>query len=346
MLDLSGDSMALAGIGLAGGLVLGFAARVGRFCTLGAIEDFHYGGSTTRARMWAVALGVAILTLVAAEAAGLFDPASAIYLSLPPSYPAAALGGLIFGLGMALAGNCGYGALARLGGGALRSFVIVVVMGLSAMAMVSGPFGPLRAAFQEATTFGGPARLTDGLALATGITPAIFALIAGTALLALGIWRADGLRVMWGVPVGLAVASGFVGSDLISQAALMDAPSVSHSFAVPLGDTLLYVMLATGIQPSFGIGSVLGVVLGAFAGSRWQGRFRWEACDDGRELRRQIGGAALMGAGAVLAFGCSVGQGLSAASVMAATAPVTMAGIWLGAVLGLRLLIEGRIASI
>jgi uncharacterized protein len=32
---------------------------------------------------------------------------------------------------MALAGNCGFGALARLGGGDLRAFVIVVVMGIA-----------------------------------------------------------------------------------------------------------------------------------------------------------------------------------------------------------------------
>ena len=72
-----------------------------------------------------------------------------------------------------------------------------------------------------------------------------------------------------------------------------------------------------------------------------KGHFRWEACEDPRELKRQIGGATLMGVGAVIAFGCSIGQGLSAMSVLYAGAPVTLAAIVAGAALGLRHLIQG-----
>ena len=45
----------------------------------------------------------------------------------------------MFGYGMALAGNCGFGALSRLGGGDIRAFVIVLVMGLSAYITIGGP---------------------------------------------------------------------------------------------------------------------------------------------------------------------------------------------------------------
>ena len=41
--------------------VLGLAARLGRFCTLGAIEDVLYGQSDHRLRMWGVAIGIAII---------------------------------------------------------------------------------------------------------------------------------------------------------------------------------------------------------------------------------------------------------------------------------------------
>jgi hypothetical protein len=56
------------GIGLAGGIVLGLAARLGRFCTLGAIEDYLYGGSDHRLRMWGVAIGTAMLAQLRADA--------------------------------------------------------------------------------------------------------------------------------------------------------------------------------------------------------------------------------------------------------------------------------------
>ena len=92
---------------------------------------------------------------------------------------------------------------------------------------------------------------------------------------------------------------------------------------------------------SFSIGSVFGVVLGALIGSVSKGHFRWEACDDPGELGRQIMGGALMGVGGVLAAGCSVGQGLTAFSTLAYSAPVVLAAIFLGAAFGLRQLIRG-----
>ena len=58
----------------------------------------------------------------------------------------------MFGYGMALAGNCGFGALARLGGGDLRSFVIVLVMGVAAYATLSGPLVYARLWAQDATS--------------------------------------------------------------------------------------------------------------------------------------------------------------------------------------------------
>ena len=48
MLQLISEHHLVALTGLAGGLLLGLAARMGRFCTLGAIEDALYGGSTLR----------------------------------------------------------------------------------------------------------------------------------------------------------------------------------------------------------------------------------------------------------------------------------------------------------
>jgi hypothetical protein len=39
MLDFVSESVFVALVGLVGGVLLGLAARIGRFCTLGAIED-------------------------------------------------------------------------------------------------------------------------------------------------------------------------------------------------------------------------------------------------------------------------------------------------------------------
>ncbi|RMD91569.1 MAG: YeeE/YedE family protein, partial [Alphaproteobacteria bacterium] len=104
---------------------------------------------------------------------------------------------------------------------------------------------------------------------------------------------------------------------------------------------MLWLMTASGSSLSFGVGSVAGVLTGAFLGSLVKGHFRWEACEDPRELKRQILGAALMGVGAAVAMGCTIGQGVSAFSLLYYGAPVTFLSIIAGAALGLRQLIEG-----
>ena len=329
-------------VGIGGGLLLGLAARLGRFCTLGAIEDLSYAGDGNRARMWLVAMGAAILGTSLLAWAGWFEPARSIYIT-GWNPIAAVLGGLMFGYGMALAGNCGYGALARFGGGDLRSFVIVLVMGLAAYATISGPLAALRvAAFPPILPEAGS--LADMASRLTGLDAALLgticgALVLGAAILAGSI--ASRGAILWGCVVAAAIVSAWAGTAWIARTGFEDLPVVSHTFAAPLGETMLYTMTSSGNRVSFGIGSVMGVLAGAFIGSLIKGHFRWEACEDPRELTRQIGGAALMGVGAVLALGCSIGQGLSAMSVLAPSAPIVAICIYLGARLGLRQLIEG-----
>ena len=48
-----------------------------------------------------------------------------------------------------------------------------------------------------------------------------------------------------------------------------------------------------------------------------------------------------MGTGGVFAMGCTIGQGVTAVSALAVSAPIVMVSIWIGARLGLSYLIEG-----
>lgn len=347
MLGPVSDALIVTLIGLFGGLLLGLAARLGRFCTMGAIEDLLYGGSDRRMRMYILAIGGGISGSFALQALGLFEPSYSYYLSIRFMPVAAALGGLMFGYGMALAGNCGYGCIARLGGGDMRAFVIVLVIGVSAYWTLMGPLAVIRAKLfaQTDVTTDMPPSFAHLLSGATGLAPATIGLIIGLAVCAAALadrgFLRDAKGIFWSLIVALAITSGWAGSYHIATTGFTDLPVVSHSFSAPVGETLLYVMTGSARAPSFAVGSVVGVALGAFIGSLIKGHFRWEACDDPRELRRQVIGATLMGVGAVLAMGCTVGQGLSAFSVLAFSAPITFAAIFAGAALGLRQLITG-----
>ncbi|GAA4218274.1 hypothetical protein GGQ68_002427 [Sagittula marina] len=347
MLDTLGEHNLMALIGLGSGLLLGLAARLGRFCTLGAIEDALYGGSTVRLRMWGIAIGLAVIGSFALMASGALVATQTYYLSIRWLPMASIVGGLMFGYGMALSGNCGYGAIARLGGGDLRSFVIVLVMGVATFVVLSGPLAPLRDYLfpqRPVTTDIAPGIAHQLAAISsipvTWIGMSVGALILFGSAASRAVWQKPS-HVAWAAAVGMSVVLAWAGTSWVAQTGFEALPVVSHSFAAPLGDTILWWMTGSARPLSFAVGSVTGVWTGAFVGSLIKGHFRWEACEDPRELRRQIFGAALMGTGAVIALGCSIGQGLSAFSLLALSGPVTFAAIFAGAALGLRQLIVG-----
>lgn len=348
MQDLFADPHVLVAVlGGVGGVMLGLAARLGRFCTLGAIEDALYGGSDHRLRMWGVATGSAVLLSFAAMGAGLLSASETPYLPAAWNPVGHVLGGLLFGYGMALAGNCGYGALARLGGGDLRSFLLVVVLGISAYVAMSGPLAALRVTVfpPDLIALQGPAGIAHWAERTLGLSAPALGIAIGGCILGVSLasrdFRADRRAIGWGAAVGLAIGFAWTATQWLATESFGAVPVTAYTFARPVGETILYAMTASGATLSFGIGSVAGVWCGAFLGSLIKGHFRWEACEDPRELRRQIFGAAMMGVGAVLAIGCSVGQGLSAMSVLSFGAPLTLAAIFAGAALGLKHLIHG-----
>ncbi|MET1412119.1 YeeE/YedE family protein [Roseibium sp. HPY-6] len=346
MLEMLGEANSVALIGLVGGIALGLAARIGRFCTLGAIEDFLYGADDRRLRMWGLAIGVAIIGSHAAMSSGFLEGSGTAYLDRVWNPLGSIIGGLMFGYGMALCGNCGYGALARLGGGDLRAFVMVIVMGLSAYFVMSGPLAHARVwLFPAETGAETPQGVSQFFDARFGIAPVVTGLVIGGLIIAFTLasatFRQSPRHIFWGSVVGLAIVSGWVGTYWVAMTGFEAEPVETHTFAAPIGDTIYYAMTASGNTLSFSVGSVAGVIIGAFLGSFSKGHFRWEACEDPRELRRQITGAAIMGPGAILAVGCSVGQGISAFSVLAYSAPVTFLAIFAGAALGLKQLITG-----
>ena len=74
-------------------------------------------------------------------------------------------------------------------------------------------------------------------------------------------------HILWGAVVGLAVASGWVGTYWIFDTGFGLEPIESHTFAGPIADTIFYGMTASGNAVSFSVGSVTGVIIGAFLGS-------------------------------------------------------------------------------
>lgn len=122
-------------------LIMGAVVNKTNFCTMGAVSDAVNMGDMGRMRSWFLAIAVAMLGVVALEYAGLLNTSSTF-----PPYRAGQLiwaenifGGLIFGIGMTLASGCGNKTLIRVGGGNLKSVVVLLIIGVIAYFMIN-PF--------------------------------------------------------------------------------------------------------------------------------------------------------------------------------------------------------------
>jgi len=347
MLGLLEDSAwTLPLLGVLVGVVMGGVARWSHFCTLSSLERYWYGGDASGVRTWALAIAVAILLTQVLELGGLLDTSGSYYVRSEFSFIGTLLGGLLFGLGMAFVGTCGFGALIQLGSGSLRSLVVVLVIGASALAMQQGVLSPLREALFQATSwsFAESASLS-GILSGDKSTPLRIAATGAIVLLIFYMcfrdsnFRSDSRRVITGLVIGAMVAAGWLITYQLGQLTFQPVQLESASFVLPPGQ-LLQVLAVSG-KADYGVGLVVGVVIGSAVVAHVTRMVHWEACDDPRELGRHLIGAVLMGCGGVLAAGCTIGQGISAASALAVSAPVAMTGIVLGARCGLSLLLEG-----
>jgi hypothetical protein len=262
-------------------------------------------------------------------------------------------GGLIFGVGMVLAGGCPSRNLARAGGGDLRSLLTLIVLGLVGSMTIVGLLAPLRAALERATSLAaGAAASTQSLGdLAgawAGVAPAT-ANATATAVLALPAlawcfgsakFRASPMHVLSGLAVGLTVVTGWALTGLAwDEMADRPAAPTSLTYIRPVGDTLQWLTLFTATPlPGFGVATVLGALAGAFAAAVAMGRFRLATFSDAADTLRNLAGAALMGVGGVMAMGCTVGQAVTGVSTLAVGSLLAFAAIVAGGFLGLRLL--------
>lgn len=336
------------------GLIAGAAARWAAFCTLGAIADAVIVRDLRRLRAWVLAIATAMIGTQSLHMLAIVDLNQSIYLAGGFGWLGALVGGLLFGLGMALVGTCGFGTLIRLGGGDLRSLVDMATIGFFGYVTLSGPIAYIREYTAQATDLpfselAAPS-LVDLLAALGGQAPdALRPIVVVTVALAMLVFciRDRSLQhapreIVAALTIGLAIILAWLATGALGQDDFDPKPPVALTFVRPLGDGFLYLMLMSGMSLNFGIASVAGVLLGAHLTARAKGELRREGFDGDREMVRHFAGSALMGIGGVLALGCTVGQGISAMSTLALSAPLALAAIFIGAAFGLRYLEEGN----
>ncbi|MDP3036718.1 MAG: YeeE/YedE thiosulfate transporter family protein, partial [Rhodocyclaceae bacterium] len=208
--------------------VMGAVANKTNFCTMGAVSDWVNMDDKGRLRSWLLAVAVAMGGVLLLEAFGLINLSTIFppYRTTNFAWLRYLLGGLLFGVGMTLASGCGNKVMVRIGGGNLKSIVVLMIAATMAYLMnwtgfYTKAFGswmsPL--AIDLGTTVGAKSQTLGGIigALLGMDDTAMLQLILGgvvvTAMLAFIFssleFRQHRDNILGGVVIGLAVVAGW-----------------------------------------------------------------------------------------------------------------------------------------
>lgn len=354
---------------LAVAVVLGAVMHKTRFCTMGGVSDWVNMDHKGRLGAWFFAIAIATGGVLILEAANVIAVQNKTLGAFPPYRTAQfawlryVVGGLLFGIGMVLAGGCGSRTVVRVGGGSLKSLTVLIVGGIAAYYMLwTDLYQKLFLVWIQPTTlnlarWGVPSQelgaVVSGLA---GIdAAATMHYVLGGALAAFVLFvvlrlrdfRQEWNNIVGGTVVGLAVVAGWMltGGPLSEawgeHALLATEPPIrvaaqSFTFISPMGDAVNLLLNPKFSLLSFGVVSMLGVILGSFAYALVAGKFRVEWFASVGDFVNHIVGGVLIGVGGVLAMGCTIGQGVTGVSTLAVGSMLALGGMIFGAALTLK----------
>lgn len=329
--------------------IFGYVANKTSFCTMGAVSDVVNMGDWGRMRAWLLGVAIAMLGTNLLVYFGYLDLGQTYYTRGTVYWLGALVGGLVFGIGMTLAGGCGQRTLVRLGGGNLKSVVVFLFLGYSALVTMNGILHVVVDQVLRAELFtlhlDGLQTLPALFGLSDASQSLLPALVLSAAILLFVFankeFRHSGDNILAGLVVGLVVVGGwyvtghlgYAENEFMEKSYLGTDSKFAESmtFVGPLAYTMDLWAYWRDKHVTFGVASVFGVVIGSFIYSVFNRSFRWEYFNSPQDMFRHIVGAVLMGFGGITAAGCTIGQAVTGVSTLAISSFIVFFGIVAGA---------------
>ena len=332
LVERIGEAPTAALFGLVTGIVFGVAAQRSRFCLRAATVEFARGRLGPRVAVWLLCFSTAVVWVQGAELLGFMQIDDARMMAITGSWSGAIVGGIVFGIGMVLARGCPGRLLVLGSSGNLRSVVSGLIFAVVAQMSLKGILAPLRDRLASLWVTSGGRNLDlidwSGLPRESGLVLGIL-----IALLALYLSRRNRIGVstlIFASGVGFSVALGWISTSALAQVSFDPVTISSVTFSGPSATTLMFFLEPVRVL-EFDVGLVPGVVIGAGISALLSGQFRFEGFEGESNMRRSMFGAVLMGFGAMLAGGCSIGAGVTGGSIFAGTAWLALFAMWVGA---------------
>jgi len=332
-----GEPAVLLAIGASTGLLFGLAAQRSRMCTRAAVLECCEGRPGMRLAIWVLTLGVALAGAQLLVAAGALQPLKSRFMDGTGSLSGALLGGLLFGAGMVFTRGCASRLLVLGASGNLRAWVSGLVFAMVVQSSISGWLAPARRAIANGWLVDGGA--SRDLLQAVGL-PRQAGIALACLTLAGALWffikqreRRPGLLI-GALACGLALTAAWGLTQAVASQSFEVVTIQSLSYSNASAEWMMRFLGHAG-APAWGFeaGLIPGTFAGALLGALWGREFRIEGFQAEHHVLRYVSGAALMGFGAVLAGGCTVGAGLGGSAIFALTAWLTLLAIWVGAAL-------------
>lgn len=334
LIERFGEPLLGAAFGLAIGVLFGILAQRSRFCMRSATIEVWRNTGGDRLPLWLLAVGVAIAATQGLIAAGLVSTDTIRQLSGGGSYSGAAIGGVLFGIGMILTRGCVSRLMVLSAAGNLRAVVTLTVFIAVAYATMKGGLGDLRAAAAAIYPVEGAARLDLLRGAGIGAWGGI-AFGAAITIAALWLGAQRGLSVfmaLGGVGIGLIVAATYALTAGLNAASFDPQPVRGLSFIAPVVNTIAAALPASAaFKLDFDAGLIPGVLIGALIAALLSRSFQIQWFPSGLSTIRYVAGAVLMGFGGVLAGGCSMGNGVSGFAIYAIPSLIALGAMWIGA---------------
>ena len=349
------------------GFILGFVVSKTNFCTMGAVSDWVNIGDLSRFKSWMFAAGIAILGVTILEYTSYINvnDSRIPYRNSVFFWPRYILGGLMFGIGMTYASGCGNKVLIRVGGGNIKSIVVLLVAGLMAYLMTRtdfygvvfhswmSPISPDLAKIgiedQSLSTILSYLFSSENLSKSKLLVGLIIASIVMLLIFKSGTFIKNTDNLLGGFVVGIVVIIAWfltgssLGQEWIETNNFLDTPQPgvgmqSFTFINPMGETIIFLgNAADSFYLTFGVTALISVILGSFVYSITSNSFRVEWFASKQDFVRHMLGAVLIGIGGVLSLGCTIGQGVSGVSTLALGSFITLISIILGAAISMKI---------
>ncbi|EES42181.1 YeeE/YedE family protein [Staphylococcus caprae M23864:W1] len=307
--------------GLIVGVLLGFVMQRTRFCLAGGFRDMYVQKSNK--------MFYALLVAITVQSIGLLILTSFGAIKVPThTFPVVGtiIGSFIFGIGIVLSGGCATGTWYRAGEGLIGSWVALILYAVTSAITKTGVLLPLMNVINR------PTNVNASVSHSTGIPNWVLVLILTVITITLVVRTLRKPKVM--VPKLKQKHTGirhylferryhpFVAGIVVGLIALLAWP-MSESTGRPYGlgittpSANLINFLVSGNSKfiDWGVLLVLGIFVGSYIAARGSKEFKWRLPDK-KTIRNSAFGGMLMGFGASVAGGCSIGNGLVETATM------------------------------